>query len=239
MNISTEIDCCGIDHDNPLADKFTILKYGDGTFSTIPNGFFRDWLDQDVMQTHGGVFYIGKCSGLGIGSVAKYDGIAQCLKIGRYVSGGLRVKFLLNGQHETRTISSYMFSVLNNGMSNVLPPQYADIVIKNDVWIGDGALFLGGAVIEDGCIIGARTVVPPNFKSEPYGVYAGSPARLIKFRFSEKVRNALIALAWWELPVEWIKCYNAGFLEDLTRDESQSLEMIENLVQSSKSFSRY
>jgi virginiamycin A acetyltransferase len=239
MNISTEIDCCGFDEHNPLAEKFTILKSLDGTFSMIPNGFFRDWLDQDVMKTHAGSFHIGKCSGLGVGSVAKYDGAVQSLKVGRYVSGGLRLKFLLNGQHETKTISTYMFSVLNNGIFNVAPPQYKNTVIKNDVWIGDEALFLGGSVIENGCVIGARTVVPPNFETEPFGVYAGSPARLIKFRFSDKVREALVALAWWELPLEWVKLHNSGFLENMNEDEHRSLEIIEILRESSLSFVRY
>ena len=44
MNIKTEVDCCGIDQANPHADKFTILKFTDGAVSSIPNGFFRDWL---------------------------------------------------------------------------------------------------------------------------------------------------------------------------------------------------
>ena len=239
MNISTETDCCGLDEHHPLAEKFTVLKFLDGTSSMIPKGFFRDWLDRDVMETHDGAFQIGKCSGLGVGSLAKYDGAVQSLKIGRYVSGGLRLKFLLNGQHETKTISTYMFSVLNNGILNVAPPQYDDTVIKNDVWIGDEALFLGGSVIENGCIIGARTVVPPNFRTEAYGVYAGSPARFIKFRFSDKVRAALVALAWWELPLEWIKLHNSEFLHNLTEDEHQSLDIIERLKEGSLSFVRY
>ena len=239
MNINTEVDCLGIDQANPLAGKFTVLTYADGTVSTIPNGFFRDWLDQDVMETHEGAFHIGKCSGLGVGSIVKYDGLDQCLKIGRFVSGGLRLKFLLNGQHETKTISTYMFSIIGSGLSNAVLPQYPDTVVKNDVWIGDEALFLGGATVENGCIIGARSVVPPNFKAEPFGIYAGSPARLIKFRFSEKVREALIELAWWELPIAWIRANNAGFMQDMTADESRSLETIGRLRESAGAVSRY
>src|SRR5450830_947818 len=41
----------------------------------------------------------------------------------------------------------------------------------------------------------------PNFRSEPYGIYANSPARLIRFRFSEKVSAALLEMAWWEMPL--------------------------------------
>lgn len=52
--------------------------------------------------------------------------------------------------------------------------------IGNDVWIGSGARVLPGAVIPDGCVIGANSVVKGEL--EPYGVYVGSPARLIKTR---------------------------------------------------------
>ena len=69
------------------------------------------------------------------------------------------------------------------------PPQYVDSIIKNDVWLGDEVMMLGGGIIENGCVIGARSLLPPNFRSEPYGIYAGSPARLIRFRFSENVKN--------------------------------------------------
>lgn len=158
--------------------------------STIPHGFFRDWLDNDLLDTGIGDFYIGRCSGVDVGSVAKYDTNQQSLKIGRYVAGGLRLKFILNGQHDMECISTSMLSFFADGLRNTAVPQYQDTVIKNDVWIGDEAMFLGGGVVENGCVIGARSLVSPNFKSEPYGVYVGSPARLVKFRFSEKSVNS-------------------------------------------------
>jgi hypothetical protein len=108
-------------------------------------------------------------------------------------------------------------------------PQYADTVIHNDVWIGDEALFLGGSVVESGCVIGARSVIPPNFRSEPYGIYVGSPARLVRFRFSERVRERLLDLAWWDMPLQWIKRNNDAFLVDLTADEGRALEVLGEL----------
>jgi acetyltransferase-like isoleucine patch superfamily enzyme len=54
-------------------------------------------------------------------------------------------------------------------------------------------------MIENGCVIGARSLLPPNFRSEPYGIYAGTPAKLIRFRFSEKVCEASVNLACWEM----------------------------------------
>jgi virginiamycin A acetyltransferase len=228
MNIETETDFSGVAAEHPLNEQFMVLNYALGGQSLIPRQFFRDWLDRDSPD---GVFHIGKCSGFGIGSLVKYDSSAQCLRVGRFVAGGLRLRFLLNGQHEMRTISTYMFSTAGMGLRNAAPPQYGDSIIKNDVWIGDEMMMMGGGIIEDGCIVGARSLLPPNFRSEPYGIYAGSPARLIRFRFSAKIREALLDLAWWRMPLDWVRDNNPCFLTDLTADEGRSMELLAELKQ--------
>lgn len=233
MQIHTEDDFSGVLPDHDWAAQFTVLGYQEGGRTLIPHGFFRDWRD---LEPDFGHFYIGRCSGLGVGSEVKYDSNEQGLSIGRFVAGGSRLRFVLNGQHETRTISTYMFSIAGTGMLNPPPPQYGDTVVKNDVWIGDEAMILGGSIIENGCVIGARTVVPPNFHTEPYGIYVGSPARLVRFRFSEKVRAALIELAWWEMPLDWIQANNVAFLQDMTADEAQALDIIAGLRASRKAY---
>lgn len=233
MQILTEDDFSGEVPDHPWAPQFAVMGYAEGGYSFFPHGFFRDWLDQEPTN---GYFYIGRCSSVGVGSIVKYDAGAQHLAIGRFVAGGLRLRFLLNGQHEMKTISTYMFSIAGMGLQNAPPPQYGDTVVKNDVWIGDEVMVLGGSVIENGCVIGARSLLPPNFKSEPYGVYAGSPAKLIRYRFSEKVRAALVELAWWEMPLSWIRDNNAMFLQDMTEDEDAALEIIAGLLASRKEY---
>lgn len=55
-----------------------------------------------------------------------------------------------------------------------------DIVIGNDVWVGYGAQIMSGVTVADGCVIAAGAVVTHD--KEPYGVYGGVPARLIKHR---------------------------------------------------------
>ena len=102
--------------------------------------------------------------------------------------------------------------------------------------LGDEVMVLGGGIIENGCVIGARSLLPPNFRSEPYGVYAGSPAKLIRYRFSEKVRAALIELAWWEMPLSWIRDNNAMFLQDMTEDDEAALDIFAKLLASRKEF---
>ncbi len=54
------------------------------------------------------------------------------------------------------------------------------IFISDDVWIGRGCIILPGTKVEEGVVIGANSVVKGVlFKN---GIYAGSPAKLIKSR---------------------------------------------------------
>lgn len=233
MNISTEDDFNGVMEGHSWAGQFTVMGYASGGYSMIPHGFFRDWRDLDPEFGH---FYIGRCSSLGVGSQVRYDADKQGLAVGRFVAGGARLRFVLNGQHEMRTISTHMFAIYGMGLDNAVQPQYADSVIKNDVWIGDEVMMLGGGIIENGCVIGARSLLPPNFRSEPYGIYAGSPAKLLRFRFPEAVRAALVELAWWEMPLTWIRDNNAMFLQDMIEDEDQALATIAALMASREAY---
>ena len=54
------------------------------------------------------------------------------------------------------------------------------IKINKDVWIGAGVKILDGVIIGEGCIIGAGSTVTKS--TEPYGIYGGTPAKLIKRR---------------------------------------------------------
>lgn len=52
------------------------------------------------------------------------------------------------------------------------------IVIKDDVWIGAGAVILPNITIGEGAVIGANAVVTKDV--EPYTIVAGVPARVIR-----------------------------------------------------------
>ena len=54
------------------------------------------------------------------------------------------------------------------------------ILIEDDVWIGSGCVLLDGAVLRKGTIVAANSVV--RGETEAYGIYAGSPAQLIRPR---------------------------------------------------------
>lgn len=54
------------------------------------------------------------------------------------------------------------------------------ILIGKDVWIGAGCCILDGARIPDGVVIGALSLVRGELES--YGIYAGNPLQLMRFR---------------------------------------------------------
>jgi acetyltransferase-like isoleucine patch superfamily enzyme len=54
------------------------------------------------------------------------------------------------------------------------------VVVEDDVWIGSGAKILAGSHVSKGCVIAANAVIKG--RTEPYGIYGGIPARLIKYR---------------------------------------------------------
>lgn len=58
------------------------------------------------------------------------------------------------------------------------------IIIKKKVWICAECFIAPGVTINEGCVIGARTVVIKDITNE-YGVYAGNPAKFI----SNRVKN--------------------------------------------------
>ena len=82
-------------------------------------------------------------------------------------------------------------------------PQRPRTIIDADVWIGRNAIIMGGVRIGVGCIIGSGAVVTKDL--EPYGIYAGVPARLIRYRFEKDTINHLLESKWWSLPDEQIQ----------------------------------
>jgi len=56
------------------------------------------------------------------------------------------------------------------------------IVIEDDVWIGSNVKVLDDVTIAKGSVVGAGSVVTKSLDKE-YGVYAGVPAKFIKYRY--------------------------------------------------------
>ncbi|HSZ58687.1 MAG TPA: CatB-related O-acetyltransferase [Tepidisphaeraceae bacterium] len=73
-------------------------------------------------------------------------------------------------------------------------------VIGSDVWIGVDTIIRRGITVGDGAVVGANSFV--NADVPPFAVVAGSPARLIRYRFSADVITAIIESHWWDLEID-------------------------------------
>ncbi|MDR0565947.1 MAG: gamma carbonic anhydrase family protein [Prevotellaceae bacterium] len=79
-------------------------------------------------------------------------------------------------------------------------------VVGSNVLIGMGATLLDNAVIPDNAIVAAGALVLSNARLEPYGVYAGVPAKKVKTLTPEEVQQMIVKNAEGYLMYkEWYK----------------------------------
>lgn len=97
------------------------------------------------------------------------------IRIGSKVMFGPYVS-ILAGNHNTAQLGKAMFDVREKRKEDD-----ADVIIEDDVWIGSHATILKGVTVGRGGIVGAGAVVTKDVP--PYAIVAGSPARLVKFRW--------------------------------------------------------
>lgn len=124
----------------------------------------------------GNYSYIGPYSSLNCVNVGNYCSIASFVNIGEeehsYKEPTMSEKLLEGaGNTETRTI------------------------IGNDVWIGAQCFIRMGVVIGNGAVIGANSFV--NKDVPDYAIVAGSPARIIKYRFDKNKIEIIRDSQYW------------------------------------------
>lgn len=91
-------------------------------------------------------------------------------------------------------------NVKNSGVSKrfakIDVPRTRRTIIGHDVWIGVNAIIKAGVHIGTGAVIASGAVVTKDV--EPYAIVGGCPAKLIKYRFSDDVKDKLLNSKWWE-----------------------------------------
>ncbi len=119
---------------------------------------------------------------VGIGSIISNSFIGPYCSIGPYVKIGL-------GEHDFSNLStsqSYERKVILKNKT----------VLEGDNWVGTGAFIKQGVKLGFGSIIGANSVVTKN--TENFGIYVGSPAKLIRYRFQKDRQEEILKSKWWE-----------------------------------------
>ena len=107
-------------------------------------------------------------------NIGEYNHITACNKI-TIGNGLLTGRFVYIGDNSHGGLSK---------MESKVPPidrklqSKGEIIIGNNVWIGDKATILGGVSIGDNVIVGANSVVTKNVLSNT--IVAGVPAKVVK-----------------------------------------------------------
>lgn len=121
---------------------------------------------------------IGICShvaaGCGIGG-----GIDRLFVLGNYssLSSGVKIWCTSNDFiNDIVTIIPECYGAINNNLIK------GDVIMGNFTAVGLNSVIMLNNIIPEGTVIGALSFVPPNFKFEPWAVYAGIPIKFLKYR---------------------------------------------------------
>ncbi|MFA5770736.1 MAG: CatB-related O-acetyltransferase [Patescibacteria group bacterium] len=91
------------------------------------------------------------------------------------------------------------------------------IYVGNNVWIGDNVTILSGVSIGDGVAIGTGSIVTRDIP--PFTLAVGTPARVVKYRFSRRVIEKLLDLSWWHWNKKTVET-NLGFFKVVIDDKN-------------------
>ena len=125
------------------------------------------------------------------------------------ISQHIRFELGMNGSHDYKKVASFDLWWYDW----VAPADFykqagaCRINIGSDVWIGRGCILKctnpnKPLIIGDGAVIASDSVVVKNVP--PYAIVGGNPAKIIKFRFSEEVIEALLRIKWWDWSLDKI-----------------------------------
>lgn len=133
-------------------------------------------------------------------------GQKEHLHIGNFCSIAQNVMFILNADHYTDRISTFPFQVklqLNGGELEGV--SKGDIVVEDDVWIGYGVTVLSGVHIGQGAVVAAGAVVTKDVPA--YAIVGGVPAKVLRYRFTEELQQALLKVDFSKLETNTIRMH--------------------------------
>ena len=181
-------------------------------FSLLPKEVEKIILSGTVIEKgasfNSSIKFIGKYTYIG-----KNTAVMCCESIGAFCSISADVKIGLMSHPQNQLSSSPAFYTKRRGFVNENKYDESngkDVIIENDVLISANVLIKNGVSIGTGAIIGAGAFV--NEDVPPYAIVAGTPAKVIRYRFEQHLIEKLLASKWWEKSDDEIR--KAGHFDD-------------------------
>jgi len=153
------------------------------------------------------------------------DSTIAYAKIGKFCSIAQNT-IIAQGEHPINFISTHpifysFYAPWQHKFSDKeIVKEHSKVIIGNDVWVGAGCYIKDGVNIGNGCIIASGSVVVKDIPD--YAIVGGVPAKIIKYRFSDKIIKQLKELKWWNYDIDILKKCKYWFQKKLT-DEQMKL----------------
>ena len=146
--------------------------------------------------------------------------IGAFTKIGRYCSFAEGVcLFRRNHPIKFKSTHPYFFNTSFGYVQKEIIPM-RELVVGNDVWVGQNALILPSVgKIDDGAVIGAGAVVTKDVPD--FAIVAGNPARVLKYRFSMPTMDKIRKSAWWDSSIDELKKNLDEFVQPIEKGNAQ------------------
>ena len=135
--------------------------------------------------------------------------------IGNYCQIAHDTVIEIGQNHIFSGVSPYPFDQVlgeENTFAHRAPVNKQQLVIGHDVWIGSGVRIIKAVKIGNGAIVGSGSVVTKDVP--PYAIVGGNPAKIIRYRFSSEIIEALDKIKWWYWPLEKVKA-NRQYMENV------------------------
>jgi virginiamycin A acetyltransferase len=135
-----------------------------------------------------------------------FDFVGDRLEIGKFCALASGTTFIMNGaNHRMSGPSTFPFPIFGGAWAAHMDllsdlPTKGDTTVGHDVWFGFRSTTMPGVTTGHGPIVAANSVVTKDVP--PFAVVGGNPAQVVGMRFDEETIARLLAVAWWDWPLE-------------------------------------
>lgn len=171
------------------------------------------------------IIKVGKYS-YGTINVESFENSNEKLIIGDFVSIAPDVLFILGGNHQINTFTTYpLKAYFTEKFSQDDAQSKGPVIVGDEVWIGQSSIIMSGVKLGKGCVIAAGSVITKDVP--PFAIFGGNPAKFIKWRIDVDLIKKRENLSLNNLKISDIKKNINLFYQKTTID---TLDNIKNIL---------